>query len=114
MFTLGNERFTLIKELGYGATASVHLAKADHLQYNMCDQNTLSHLYIQSPDALLRMKREFQALSNLKILTSFKIHEIFEDPPFITMDFIDGQGLDQWNETYGLMPEHAAQPADAH
>lgn len=105
MFTLGNGRFSLIKELGHGATASVHLA-TDHLRNTTCAIKILAPSYIQSPDALLRMKREFQALSKLEDHRIIQIHEIFEDPPFIMMDFIDGQGLDQWNATYGLMPEH--------
>lgn len=104
MFTLGNDRFSLIKELGYGATASVHLA-TDHLRDKACAIKILSPTYIQSPNALLRMKREFHALSQLEDPHIIHIHEIFEDPPYIIMDFIDGQGLDQWNATYGLMPE---------
>lgn len=104
MFTLENGRFSLMKELGYGATASVHLAK-DHLRNKTCAIKILSPTYIQSPDALLRMKREFEALSKIDDSHIIQIHEIFEDPPFIVMDFIDGQGLDQWNETYGPMPE---------
>ena len=104
MFTLGNGRFTLQQELGYGATASVHLAQ-DHTLDTLCAIKILSPTYIQSPNALLRMRREFQALSSLQDPHIVQIHEIFEDPPFITMDFIDGQALDQWNRTCGPMPE---------
>ena len=104
MFTLGNDRFSLIKELGYGATASVHLA-TDHLHNKTCAIKILSPTYIQSPNALLRMKREFQALSKLEDPHIINIQEIFENPPFIIMDFVDGHGLDQWNAAYGLMPE---------
>ena len=104
MFTLGKDRFSLIKELGYGATASVHLA-TDHLLEKQCAIKILSPTYMQSSNALLRMKREFQALSTLADPHIIHIQEIFENPPFIIMDFIDGQGLDQWNVTYGLMPE---------
>lgn len=104
MFTLGNGRFTLLQELGYGATASVHLAQ-DHTCDTCCAIKILSPTYIQSPHALLRMRREFQALSSLHDPHIIQIHEIFEDPPFITMDFIEGQALDQWNSTCGTMPE---------
>lgn len=103
-FTLANGRFRLIRELGYGATASVHLAHDNKTNQN-CAIKILSPSYLLSPEALPRMRREFVVLSQLQDPHIIQIHEIFEDPPFFTMDYIDGLALDQWNAYKGDMPE---------
>ena len=103
-FTLSNGRFTLIQELGYGATASVHLAK-DRKRNSFCAVKILSPTYLRSKEALPRMRREFEVLSQIQDPHIISIHEIFEDPPFFSMDFIEGQALDQWNMLRGNMPE---------
>ena len=103
-FTLSDGRFRLIRELGYGATASVHLAH-DNKTNSTCAIKILSPSYLLSSEALPRMRREFCMLSQLEDPHIIQIHEIFEDPPFFTMDFIDGLALDQWNTFKGDMPE---------
>ena len=103
-FTLADGRFTLIKELGFGATASVHLAM-DNKKKQHCAVKILSHQYLRSTEALPRMKREFEMLSQMQDPHIIRIYEIFHDPPFFSMEFIDGQSLDCWNDHYGVMPE---------
>ena len=103
-FTLADGRFTLLKELGFGATASVHLAMDNHKKQT-CAVKILSHQYLRSKEALPRMKREFEMLSQLQDPHIIRIYEIFHDPPFFSMEFIDGQSLERWNEHFGTMPE---------
>ena len=103
-FTLADGRFKLLRELGFGATASVHLAM-DNLTKKTCAVKILSHQYLRSKDALPRMQREFEMLSQLQDPHIIRIYEIFHEPPFFSMEFIDGQSLDRWNEHFGTMPE---------
>ena len=103
-YSLCQGRFSLIQELGFGATASVHLAM-DHEQGSLCAVKILSPSYLQSPEALPRMKREFKALSQLQSEHIIDIYDIFEDPPFFSMEFLSGLSLNQWLEVQGRMPE---------
>ena len=103
-FHLNNGRFSLLQELGHGATASVHLAM-DNRAAHLCALKILSPSYLRSPQALPRMKREFEMLSQLQDPHIITIYEFFTDPPFFSMELIPSVSLDQWSELRGPMPE---------
>ena len=103
-YSLCQGRFSLLQELGFGATASVHLAM-DHQRNSLCAVKILSPSYLRSPEALPRMRREFKALSKLQNKHIINIYDIFEEPPFFSMEFISGLSLYQWVEHKGKIPE---------
>ena len=102
-FTLYNGRFSLKQELGSGATASVHLA-FDEKENRYCALKILSPAYMRHPEAFLRMKREFRSLQTLNDPHILKIYDFFEDPPFFSMELIEGRTLDYWRHTRGRVP----------
>ena len=91
-FTFYSGRFSLLKELGSGATASVHLA-FDEKEQHQCALKILAPSYVKHPEAFFRMKREFKSLKQIDDPHILKIYEFFEEPLFFSMEFIDGRSL---------------------
>ena len=86
IFTFQNGRFSLLQELGSGATASVHLA-FDNKEQRQCALKILAPSYTRHPEAFLRMEREFQSLQQIDDPHILKIYEFFETPLFFSMEF---------------------------
>ncbi len=103
-FTFYGGRFTLLRELGSGATATVQLA-FDTQTNRHCALKILAPSYMKHPEAFLRMSREFQSLKQLDDPHILKIYEFFKDPLFFSMEFIDGHSLSYWIKTRGRAPE---------
>ena len=91
-FPFYGERFSLLKELGSGATASVHLS-FDKEKQRTCALKILAPSYKKHPEAFLRMKREFLCLQQIEDPHILTIYEFFEDPLFFSMEFIAGRSL---------------------
>jgi hypothetical protein len=86
--TLANGRFELVRELGEGGHGAVYEAYDRALEMRVA----IKQLQRLTPDALLRFKREFRTLANLRHANIVRLHELFEQDGrwYFTMELVDG------------------------
>jgi serine/threonine protein kinase len=86
---LANGRFELIRELGEGGHGTVYEAYDRELEMRIAIKQ-LSRL---TPDALLRFKREFRTLANLRHENIVRLYELFEQDGrwYFTMELVEGR-----------------------
>ena len=86
-----NGRFELVRELGEGGYGAVYEALDRELQMRVA----LKQLSRVGPDALLRFKREFRALADLRHANVVRLFELFEEGGswFFTMELLEGDNF---------------------
>jgi len=93
-YSFGNGRFELVRGLGEGGYGAVFEAYDRELQMGVA----LKQLSRVGPDALLRFKREFRVLADLRHEHVVRLYELFEDEGawFFTMELLEGESFTQY------------------
>jgi hypothetical protein len=101
----GTARFEIVRKLGVGGMGVVYEARDRTRDVRVA----LKTLRRPSPDALLRLKREFRALQDLRHPNLVSYGELIEDGGvwFITMELVPGVELLDWVRPGGDAVEHA-------
>ncbi len=89
------DRFTLVRFLGKGGMGIVWLARDERLDEEVA-LKFLSRDITHNPEALEDMRREARKSRRLSHPNIIRIHDLHEDVgpvPFISMEFIEGAGL---------------------
>ncbi len=86
-----NGRFELVRSLGEGGYGAVYEAYDRALQMRVA----LKQLSRVGPDSLLRFKREFRALADLRHPNVVRLYELFEEDGswFFTMELLEGESF---------------------
>lgn len=89
--------YELLKELGRGATARVHLARHVSTQKEVCLKIFHPRLFGDSRSAS-RIEREMEVSAQLQHPGIVRVHEVLKetDPPAIVMDYIAGENLESF------------------
>lgn len=84
----GNDRFQVLSQLGAGGMGVVYAAHDRVLDMRVA----LKTLHLPDPAQLIRFKREFRALRDLRHANLVELGELFEDQGswFFTMELIEG------------------------
>ncbi len=84
-------RFELTRELGEGGYGAVYEAYDRELEMRVA----LKQLSRVGPDALLRFKREFRALADMRHTNLVRLYELFEEGGswFFTMELLEGESF---------------------
>jgi uncharacterized delta-60 repeat protein len=96
-FLVGGGRFALIKLIGEGGMGSVWLAQDERLNERVA-LKFLSAKYRDNQLALSNLRKETQKSRKLTHPNIIRIHDLFEsadEPPFISMEAVDGLDLAQ-------------------
>ncbi len=90
-----NQRYSVMHQLGVGASAQVLLA------LDTVGQRLVALKQLHSNIGGARMKREFRALSSLKHPNIVEVLDYGEDAgvPYLALEYIEGQTMQQWIET---------------
>lgn len=88
---LAKGRFELTRELGEGGHGAVYEAYDRELEMRVA----IKQLQRFTPDALLRFKREFRTLANLRHTNIVRLHELFEQDGrwYFTMELVEGRNF---------------------
>jgi serine/threonine protein kinase len=91
------ERYSVVRELGVGASARVLLA-LDNVSKRLVALKQLHSNVAFAGGA--RMKREFRALSSLKHPNIVEVLDYGENAgsPYLTLEYVEGQTLQEWIE----------------
>lgn len=86
-----NGRFELVRSLGEGGYGAVYEAYDRELQMRVA----LKQLSRVGADALLRFKREFRALADMRHPNVVRLYELFEEDGswFFTMELLEGESF---------------------
>ncbi len=100
-----NGRFELVRGLGEGGYGAVYEAYDRELSMRVA----LKQLSRIGPDSLLRFKREFRALADLRHLNVVRLYELFEEEGswFFTMELLEGETFSSY-----VRPKRAPQGYD--
>ena len=98
------ERYRVLKELGRGGMGMVLLAE-DSLLLRMAAIKIMLPRYARDPSARERFLREARAAAKINHDNVVRIHQVGEERgiPFIAMEFLKGEPLDQYLKSKGEM-----------
>jgi len=104
----GTNRFVVEGSLGEGGMGTVHRAR-DVERGEVVALKTMSRL---EPEALLRFKREFRALTDISHPNVVQLYELFSesDSWFFTMELVDGWDFLTWVRSSLSRPPPAMRP----
>lgn len=104
-FSFANGRFELVRGVGEGGYGAVYEAYDRELQMRVA----LKQLSRVGADALLRFKREFRALADLRHEHVVRLYELFEEEGswFFTMELLEGESFSAY-----VRPGYASQGFD--
>lgn len=102
--------YDLLEEIGRGGMGVVFRARQLSLNRMVAVKLVLQGAFA-SPDALVRFQKEAQIAARLQHPHIIAIHEVgeFEGRPFFSMDYVEGQPLDERVRGQALPPRRAAQ-----
>jgi serine/threonine protein kinase/Tfp pilus assembly protein PilF len=105
--------YKILGELGEGGMGTVYVAEDQNLGRKVAIK-LLHEEMASSPDRLERFRREAQAVAALNHPNIVTIHSIEEAPEghFITMELVEGKGLDQLITGDGLSSERVLEIAE--
>lgn len=106
--TILNQKYRVVKCCGSGASGVVY--RAQHLALNKDVAIKFLHKHLlDDPEKLERFENEARTLSNLSHPNIVKVIDFGLTPqPYIVMDFVHGQRLDQVLKTVGRFPTKIA------
>ncbi len=104
--------YTLIRELGRGASASAYLAqslKSPNASERVC-LKIFHSSFFKNDQALRRVNREFEISAGLHHPNIISIRSILRtEPPALVMDYVDGENLETFqNKLPYILPEVSA------
>lgn len=108
------DRYTLLDKIGEGGMGSVHLARDTQLDRIVAIKILRAQM---TDDAAMRFQREAKAIGRLRhgaILTALDFGVSKSGQPYLVLDYLEGETLDQVLETNGgpLEPNVAVDLAD--
>src|SRR3954466_12717556 len=86
--------YEIVAPLGSGGMGEVYRAKDTRLD-RLVALKVLPDATAVSPEALERFRREARAASTLNHPNICTIHDVGSDPPFIAMELLEGETLQQ-------------------
>jgi serine/threonine protein kinase/Tol biopolymer transport system component len=86
--------YTIVSALGSGGMGEVYTARDTRLDRTVAIK-TLPERHSASPQAIERFEREARAASALNHPNICTIHDVGTDPPFIAMELLEGETLQQ-------------------
>lgn len=98
------ERYEVIEFLGAGAWGNVYRAKHPTLKVDVAIKIAHKH-FMQDPGRLKRLQQEAFLLGRLESPYIVRILDYGTLPaPYIVMEYFDGEPLDRWLKSRGLLP----------
>ena len=96
----------VLLKIGQGASGSVYEARKAHIRAAL----KVIRPDVVDPSSLARFKREAQLLMEVAHPNVVRVHDVHDgDPPFITMEYVDGGSLEDLRRAQGrLAPALAA------
>ena len=102
--------FDIVKQLGYGATGFLYLARDRRLQRTVALKFLRRELSL-TPSARLRFEREGRAAARLEHDHVVRVYEVSNDPkypPYLVLEYIDGESLQECLDRERVLPVREA------
>lgn len=102
-------RYELIREIGRGGTAVVHLAR-EHPSGKFCAIKILATKYAAREDIRQRFRRECDAMAQIRHPSVLRVITwgIAEGSMFLVTEFAEGGSIGRWVRRHGPMGAHRA------